>query len=135
MSKQYIQPPELFPSERFGFTQVVTSPPGKLVFVSGQVGWDSELKLAGGGDLSEQARQALANLANALRAAGASPSDLTMVRAYIVGYKPEYAQQLAPLFDEFLGGATPPASTWVGVQALAAPDLLIEIEAVAVVGS
>jgi enamine deaminase RidA (YjgF/YER057c/UK114 family) len=134
VSKQYIQPPELFPSERFGFTQVVSSPPGKLVFVSGQVGWDAEMKLAGA-DLSEQARQALANLAIALRAAGASTSDLTMLRTYIVGYKAEYAQRLAPLFDEFLGGATPPASTWVGVQALAAPDLLIEIEAVAVVGS
>ncbi len=134
MSKQYIQPPELFPSERFGFTQVVSSPPGKLVFISGQVGWDAEMKLAGA-DLSKQARQALANLAIALRAAGASTSDLTMLRTYIVGYKPEYARLLAPLFDEFLGGATPPASTWVGVQALAAPDLLIEIEAVAVVGS
>ncbi len=135
MPKQYIQPPELFPSMRIGFTQVVTSPPGKLVFVSGQVGWDSEMKLVGGADLSGQARQALANLADALRAAGASASDLTMLRTYIVGYKPEYARLLAPLFDEFLGGATPPASTWVGVQALAAPDLLIEIEAIAVVGS
>jgi enamine deaminase RidA (YjgF/YER057c/UK114 family) len=133
VSKQYIQPPELFPSKRFGFTQVVSSPPGKLVFVSGQVGWDAEMKLAGA-DLAEQTRQALGNLAIALRAAGASTSDLTMVRTYIVGYKAEYAQQLAPLFDEFLDGATPPASTWIGVQALAAPDLLIEIEAVAVVG-
>jgi enamine deaminase RidA (YjgF/YER057c/UK114 family) len=92
------------------------------------------MKLAGA-DLVAQARKALANLAIALRSAGASTSDLTMLRTYIVGYKAEYAQRLAPLFDEFLGGATPPASTWVGVQALAAPDLLIEIEAVAVVSS
>ena len=104
MAKEYLAPSELFPSERFGFTQVVTSPPGKLVFVSGQVAWDAELKLVGGSDLGEQARQALANLRVALAAAGAAPADLTMLRTYIVG-----------------------------VQGLAAPGLLIEIEAVAVV--
>ena len=135
MAKQYIQPDELFPSERFGFTQVVTSPPGRLVFVSGQVAWDAELKLVGGSDLAAQAEQALTNLGHALRAAGASPADLTMLRAYIVDYRPEQARDLAPAFRSFLGDATPPASTWVGVQSLAAPGLLIEIEALAVVAA
>lgn len=45
--KQYIQPSDTFESKRFGFTQVVTSPPGKPVFVSGQVGLDRDLKLVG----------------------------------------------------------------------------------------
>jgi enamine deaminase RidA (YjgF/YER057c/UK114 family) len=133
MPKQHLEPPELFRSDRFGFTQVVTSPPGKLVFVSGQVAWDVELKLVGDADLAKQAEQALTNLGHALAAAGASPADVTMLRTYIVDYKPEYAGLLAPHFSRFLGGANPPASTWVGVQALAAPGLLIEIEAVAVV--
>jgi len=133
MPKEYLEPAELFRSERFGFTQVVTSPPGKLVFVSGQVGWDVELKVVGGTDLAKQAEQALANLGHALAAAGAAPADLTMLRAYIVDYKPEYARLLAPHFSRFLAGVSPPASTWVGVQALAAPELLIEIEAMAVV--
>jgi enamine deaminase RidA (YjgF/YER057c/UK114 family) len=130
--KQHLEPPELFRSERFGFTQVVTSPPGKLVFVSGQVAWDAELKVVGGDDLALQAQQALGNLTHALAAAGASPADVTMLRTYIVDYKPEYAGMLAPHFSRFLDGARPPASTWVGVQALAAPGLRIEIEAVAV---
>lgn len=134
MSKQHIQPPQLFPSERFGFTQVVTSPPGRLVFISGQVAWNPQLELVGGSDLAAQAEQALENLAHALDAAGASPSDITMLRTYIVDYEPEYAGKLAPHFSRFLGGAPPPASTLVGVQSLAAPGLLIEIEAVAVVG-
>ena len=47
--------------------------------------------------------------------------------------RPEHAGALAPHFKNFLAGAKPPASTWVGVQSLAAPGLLIEIEAVAVV--
>ena len=58
-----------------------------------------------------------------------------MLRVYIVDYKPEYAGALAPHLNSFLGGATPPASTWIGVQSLAAPGLLIEIEAIAVVSA
>jgi len=133
MPKQHIQPSQLFPSNRFGFTQVVTSPPGKLVFVAGQVAFDPELKLVGGSDLGAQAQQALANLTVALEAAGASPSDVTMLRTFIVDYKPEYAGLIAPHMKAFLGGAPPPASTLLGVQSLAAPGLLIEIDAVAVV--
>ena len=135
MSKQHIQPAALFSGERFGFTQVVTSPPGKLVFVSGQVAWDAELKLVGGSDLAAQAKQALRNLGEALRAAGASPSDLTMVRTFVVDYRPEHAGVLGPPFRDFLAGAAPPASTLIGVQSLAAPGLLIEIDAFAVVAA
>ena len=63
-----------------------------------------------------------------------TPADVTMLRTYIVEYKPEYAAGLGPLFDRFFDGR-PPASTRVGVQALAVPGLLIEIEAIAVIPS
>jgi enamine deaminase RidA (YjgF/YER057c/UK114 family) len=131
--KRFIQPEDTFESGRFGFTQVVTSTPGKLVFVSGQVALDRDLKLVGAGDIGAQAQQALSNLGRSLRAAGASAADVTMLRTYIVDYTAEYAPKLAPHFDEFFGGR-PPASTRVGVQALAAPGLMIEIEAIAVIG-
>ena len=132
MAIVHIQPPELFDSARFGFTQVVTSPPGKLVFVSGQTAWSRELKLVGESDLGAQAKQALANLGHALSAAGARPSDVTMLRVYVVDLKPENAAEIGPHVSGFFDGAPPAASTWVGVQALAAPGLRIEIEAVAV---
>ena len=131
-AKEFIQPEDTFDAGRFGFTQVVTSPPGKLVFVSGQVSLDRDLKLIGDGDIAAQATQALTNLGSSLRAAGATPEDITMMRTYIVDYTPEYAAQLAAPFEAFFQGR-PPASTRVGVQALAAPGLMIEIEAVAVV--
>lgn len=129
---QHIQPEGLFPSERFGFTQVVASPPGKLVFVSGQVAWDRDMKLVGGNELKGQAEQALANLGAALEAAGAARSDVTLVRAYIVDFEPRHGAILGPLFQGFFG-SPPPASTWVGVTGLAGPDFLIEIECIAVV--
>ena len=65
MSLTHIQPEGLFQSQRFGFSQVVTSPPGTLVAVSGQVGWDENLKVPGP-DLASQARKALENLRTAL---------------------------------------------------------------------
>lgn len=130
---EHIQPEGLFPSARFGFTQVVASSPGKLVFVSGQVAWDRELNLIGGDDLAAQAEQALENLRTALAAAGASPADVTALRVYIVDYQPADAAKLGAPFARFFEAAEPPASTWVGVQSLAAPGLRIEIEAQAVV--
>ena len=133
MAIEHIQPPGLFPSARFGFTQVVTSPPGKLVFVSGQVAWDKDLQLVGGNDLAAQAEKALDNLRTALAAANATPSDLTSIRVYIVNLQPEDAAKLGGPFASFFEGGEPPTSTWIGVQGLAAPGLRIEIEASAVV--
>jgi enamine deaminase RidA (YjgF/YER057c/UK114 family) len=130
---EHIQPEGLFPSARFGFTQVVTSPPGKLVFVSGQVAWDRDLTLVGGDDLATQAEKALENLRTALAAAGAQASDVTALRVYIVNYQAEDAAKLGAPFARFFDGLEPPASTWIGVQSLAAPGLRIEIEASAVV--
>jgi enamine deaminase RidA (YjgF/YER057c/UK114 family) len=83
---QHIQPENLFPSARLGFTQVVTAAPGRLVFVSGQTACDQKGRPVGGGDVAAQAGAALENLGAALAAAGAGPGDVTMLRLYIVGY-------------------------------------------------
>jgi enamine deaminase RidA (YjgF/YER057c/UK114 family) len=131
--KQHIQPEGLFPSARMGFTQVVTSPPGRQVFVSGQVSCDERGRPVAEGDLGGQAEQACANLGRALEAAGASVADLTMLRAFIVDLSPDKAGLVAPALTKLLGSEAPPASTWVGVTGLMAPQFLIEIEAVAIV--
>jgi enamine deaminase RidA (YjgF/YER057c/UK114 family) len=130
---EHIQPEGLFPSERLGFSQVVSSPPGRLVFVAGQTACDRRGRPVGGNDVAVQAKVALENLGIALAAAGAGPTDVTMLRAYIVGYTPAIAAGVAAQMATFFAGAKPPASTWIGVQALFHPDFLIEIEAVAVV--
>ena len=132
-NKQHLQPDGVFDSARFGFSQVVTSEPGTLVFVSGQVAWDRDRKLVGASDLGAQTEQALANLRQALAAAGATPADVTMLRVYVVNYEPSHGALLGPFLGAFFGGEPPAASTWVGVTSLAAPDFLIEIEALAVV--
>lgn len=135
MAKEHLQPPDLFASEKLGFTQVVTSPPGKLVFVSGQTALDQTLAPQGGDDLREQAAVALQNLGYALAAAGATPADVTSLRIYIPDYGPEDARALARPLRAFFEGCKLPAQTLIGVQALAVPTLRIEIEATAVVES
>src|SRR5689334_14343383 len=129
---EHIQPEGLFPSERLGFTQVVTAGHGRTVFVAGQTACDRRGRLVGGSDVASQAGTALQNLGLALAAADAHPRDVTMLRVYIVGYTPDVAPGIGARIRDFFAGVKPPASTWVGVQALFHPDFLIEIEAIAV---
>jgi len=132
MAHDHLQPEALFPSERLGFTQVVTSAPGRTVHVSGQVGCDVTGRPVSD-ELGAQATQALANLGHALAAAGAGPKDVTMIRVYIVDYEPELGATVGKAITGFFAGTMPPASTWIGVSALFHPAFKIEIEAVAVV--
>jgi len=73
-----------------------------------------------------------ANLRTALEGAGATPADVTKITIYIVGYRPEMRSLVGEARSAVFGPATLPASTLVGVQALAEPGFLIEIEAIAV---
>ena len=133
MSKQHLQPPDLFDSQSLGFSQVVTSPPGTLVYVSGQTAWNEKMEVEGGDDLREQAEHALQNLRRALAAAGAGPGDVTSLRIYIVDYTPDAIGAIGPPLSRFFEGVKPSAQTLLGVQALALPALKIEIEATALV--
>jgi hypothetical protein len=70
--------------------------------------------------------------AGALKAAGGTLADVVALRIYIVNYQADSAQEVGEALREFFSPANAPASTWVGVVALAVPDFLIEIEAIAV---
>ena len=87
----------------------------------------------GEGDLAAQTTQVMHNLGLALKAAGASYSNIVKITTFVVGYKPELRPVIGKARSAFFEGMEPPASTLVGVTALAAPEWLIEIEAVAVV--
>jgi enamine deaminase RidA (YjgF/YER057c/UK114 family) len=133
LERKHINPKTLFPSVGFGFSQAVTTKGGKFVHVAGQTAWDTELNIVGAGDLAAQGRQALENVKLALEAAGATLADVIRTRIYVVNYKPEHVQIIGALNKEFFPGDTPPVSTLLGVQSLAVPDFLIEIEVTAVV--
>jgi enamine deaminase RidA (YjgF/YER057c/UK114 family) len=130
---KHIQPEDLFDSKHFGFSQVVTSPPGTMVFVSGQVGMGKDGKMVDEENFEAQATQAYENLITALKAAGASADDVTMIRVYIPNYKLELAMKLGPIFGKYFDPNKLPAQTMIGVQSLIMPNIMIEIEAMAVV--
>lgn len=133
MTKEHINPATLFPSVQHGFSQIVTSSGGKTVYISGQTAWDAEKRIVGGMDLHEQTRQALRNIRIAVEAAGGTLADVASVRIYVVNYKPADAGPVGEAMREVFPPDKPPASTLLGVSALAVEDFLIEIEAIAVV--
>lgn len=132
-NKEYLNPDELFPSLPYGFSQVVTSQGGKLVFMSGQVAWDADMRLLGGMDLQAQAMHSLRNVERAVQAAGGSLQDVVSLRIYIVDYKLDESESIQAALKTIFPTHRAPASTWIGVRALAHPDFLVEIEATAVI--
>ena len=132
MQKEYINPNGLFPSLPQGFSQVVIASGRKTVFVSGQTAWDIQKNIVGGDSVLEQARQAFRNLEQGMEAAGGTLKDVVALRIYVVDYQAESGTAVGTALREFFSQQNPPASTWIGVSALAAPEFLIEIEATAV---
>jgi enamine deaminase RidA (YjgF/YER057c/UK114 family) len=132
MPKEYINPNSLFPSLPHGFSQVVIASGRKMAFVSGQTAWDIQKNIVGGDSVLEQARQAFRNLGKAMEAAGGTLKDVVALRIYVVDYQAESGTAVGIALREFFSAEKPPASTWIGVSALADPEFLIEIEATAV---
>ena len=116
-----------------GFSQVVTATEGKIVFISGQVAFNANNELVGKGDLRAQAVQTFENLKQALAAVGATFDDVLKSNTYIVDYTPDVIGVIREVRSQYLPQEKAPASTLIGVQALAFEDLLIEIEAIAMV--
>src|SRR6266516_4907956 len=113
------------------YTHVIVAAGSRLVFVAGQEPEDGEGNLVGPGDLAAQARQVFANVGHALAAAGARPEQVTKITIFVVHHRPEYL----PAIEEArvaLFGDHKPADTLVGVEALARPEYLIEVDAIAV---
>jgi len=105
---------------------------GRMIFVAGQVGWDSEGKFAEG--LVPQVRQALLNVVAVLRAGGAQPGHLVRLTWYVTDREAYRALRadIGRTYREVIGTYYP-AMTLVEVNALLENAALVEIEATAVV--
>ena len=116
------------PYEPFNITQGFRV--GDLVFVSGQAALTLEGEIVGVDDFDAQAQQAFQNLADVLAAAGSSLAQVVKVTIYLTDMS--YFERVVALRERFF---TPPwpADTLVEVSALALPELMIEIDATAMV--
>jgi enamine deaminase RidA (YjgF/YER057c/UK114 family) len=116
-----------------GYTHVVEVTAGRPVYIAGQVALDRSGVVVGPGDIPVQARQVFDNLQTALHAVGATFEQVVKLNYYLVD-----ATQLPvvrEVRDEYVNTQQPPASTAVEVRRLVRDDLLIEVEAVAVIAS
>jgi enamine deaminase RidA (YjgF/YER057c/UK114 family) len=130
MPAQHINPDGV--SQPTNYTHVVANDGSRIVFISGQVAVGKDGKVVGEGDLAAQAEQVFTNLKTCLDSVGGTFADVSKLTTFVVNYKPEHRAIIGAARQKHLPGTNPPASTLVGVQALALPELMIEIEAVAV---
>ena len=113
-----------------GYTHVVeVTGPARIVYFAGQLGIDKNGVFAGG--FEAQAVRAFENLKAALEASGAGFEHLVKITNYLVDIERNIAS-FREVRDRYLVKSALPASTAVGVPALARPGALFEIEAVAV---
>jgi enamine deaminase RidA (YjgF/YER057c/UK114 family) len=113
-----------------GYSQVVEISGGRLVFISGQVPLGADNRVVGVGDFGTQVRCAFANMELALAAVGLTFAQVVKLQMFVTDVS--NLSVLRTIRDEFIDMANPPASTLVQVAGLFHPDVLFEVDAVAV---
>ncbi len=115
--------------------QVSVATGTRTVYVAGQVATDTGGATVGVGDIGAQVEQVIRNLSTALSEVGATFDDVAKLTLFMVDLRPETLEPaIGAMFraKEVLGITASPPLTGIGVSALASPDYLVEIEAIAV---
>jgi reactive intermediate/imine deaminase len=124
----HINPQEL--TQPTGYTHVVKAGEGRTVYISGQIAFDKEGKVVGARDFHAQTIQVFENLKAALAAAGATFDNVIKLTTFVTDMN--NAPTLRDVRAKYLG-PNPPAGTLIQVAALVAPELMIEVDAIAIV--
>ncbi len=132
MRLERVNPPAL--ARPSGFSHAVIADGGRVVFLAGQVALGPDGAITGN-TVAEQFERALANLLEALRAAGGSPADLASLTVYAVdlGDYRAHGREIGEAWRR-LAGREYPAMAAVGVSRLWEPTALVEIQGCAVIG-
>jgi len=114
----------------YGYSQIVEVTGGRTIYVSGQVPLDQNNQLVGAGDFVAQARQTFENVRLALDSVGLTFDHVVKVHMFLTDMS--NLVMLRDVRDQFVNTAQPPASTTVQVAALFRPDVLFELDVIAV---
>jgi enamine deaminase RidA (YjgF/YER057c/UK114 family) len=133
MAKTRIQPEGLFQrklKDHVLYSHVVVAAGKSMVFIAGQLSRNKAGEIVGAKDMRAQIRQVGENLRIALEAAGARPEDLVKTTTYVTDIDEffKHPETRAEIFGQSL-----PTSTTVEVRRLSHPDLMVEIEAIAMI--
>jgi len=128
MSKQVINPSTM--AKPAGYSYAVRKR-GTPVFISGQVALDGGGQLIGTGDAAAQAEQAFHNLRTVVEACGGTMDDIVKITVFVTD--PVYRSAVVAARQSHFKDGQYPASTYVVVAGLAVPQLLVEVEAVAMI--
>ena len=130
MKKSYFNPPGS-PTPK-SYHHVVATEGGRLIFLSGQVAFDSDRKIVGENDVVVQTRQTMRNLKAAVETGGGQISDIVQITTHVVNYDPSQLSDITGTIAEFFQPEYLPTNTLVGVMSLSTDGLLIEIGGMAI---
>ena len=129
MAKTVINPPQMAAPNGYSYAIKKSGTP---VFISGQVALDGAGKIVGENDAAAQTEQVFQNLRTVVEACGGTLDDVVKLTIFVTdpSYRPAVAAARLKWFKE----GQWPASTYLVVSALAVPTMLVEIEAIAMIG-
>jgi enamine deaminase RidA (YjgF/YER057c/UK114 family) len=130
MKKTYLNPPGS-PTPK-SYHHVVTTEPGRIIFLAGQVAFDSNGSIVGKNDVVAQTRQAMRNLKAAVEIGDGQISDIVQITTHVVDYDPAQLDDITGAIAEFFEPECLPTNTLVGISSLSTEGLLIEIGGIAV---
>lgn len=116
-----------------GYSHVVSVNLGNstMLIISGQIAFDNKGNLIGKGDLAKQTEQAFLNIKSIVEDAGGTMNDVVKLGNFLTDIS--QIQAVRRVRDKFIDTKNPPASTTVQVSKLVRDDLMIEIEATAII--
>jgi reactive intermediate/imine deaminase len=126
---RFINPPSL--PRPMGYSHVAEVLNGRTVYLSGQVALDQAGNLVGPDDLYTQTRQVFNNLKAALEAVGTDFNSVVKLTFFLLDFS--QISIVREIRDQFVNTQNPPASSAVEVRRLFRDDVLIEVEAIAVI--
>jgi len=117
------------------YSHTVTVTDAKLVFIAGQVALNKDGELVGHGDLRAQAVQVMENLKAILTDLNADFTNLVKLTIFVVDYQFPDRETVISVLTDYIDADHLPANTLIGIQSLARPGMMIEIEATAATNS
>ena len=128
---QLVNPPALAVPKGYSHAAIIDMGNCKMIIMAGQVAFDQSGNLVGKGDMAKQTEQVFRNIRSIVESAGRNMHHVVKLNYFVKDVS--QVQAIRNVRDTFIDTKTPPASTLVEVSKLFRDDVLIEIEATAII--